>query len=197
MRRNMKEIARLVLIMAVVSAAAGYLLATTHELTKEPIAAAEREEFLIALRGVLPEYDNEPDLTERRIEEAGRTWVFYVARKGAAFAGCAFRSSSDKGYGSRIEVLVGVRPDGAIQAIEILKQRETPGLGANIAKPEFTDRFAGRDLARTEWRVRGDGGDIQGVTGATISSRAVLDVMEGGKAVYRKHAAAIRMTEQR
>jgi electron transport complex protein RnfG len=68
---------------------------------------------------------------------------------------------------------------------------ETPGLGAKIREPKFKDRFKNRTLSNTTWAVKKDAGDIDGITGATISSRAVIDAIKEGLEFYGDHEVAI------
>ena len=82
------------------------------------------------------------------------------------FIGVVFKVGK-KGYSSVIETVVGMLKDGTITAIKVLSQNETPGLGSQVAEKKFTDRFnkvSFSDLA-----------SVQAITGATISSRAVVD----------------------
>ena len=92
--------------------------------------------------------------------------------------------------------MLGVNPAGEITGIYILKHLETPGLGANIERPEFTEQFKGKSLANSKL-VRGnlavtkDGGDIQALTGATISPRGVVQAVNWGLKVFEKHKGEI------
>ena len=90
--------------------------------------------------------------------------------------------------------MVGVNAAGEIQGVEILKQLETPGLGARITEPGFRQGFAGRNIADTDWRVRKDGGDIDQITAATISSRAVVEAVKAGVEVFKRNEEQIRNT---
>jgi electron transport complex protein RnfG len=78
-----------------------------------------------------------------------------------------------------------------INGIEILSHLETPGLGAKIREAKFKDRFENRNLSNTAWAVKKDGGDIDGITGATISSRAVIKRVKEGLEFYRDHRTSI------
>jgi electron transport complex protein RnfG len=82
-------------------------------------------------------------------------------------------------------------PDGTVHGIEVLSHLETPGLGAKIREAKFKDRFKKRSLSNTKWAVKKDAGDIDGITGATISSRAVIKAIKGGLESYGDHEAAI------
>lgn len=83
-------------------------------------------------------------------------------------------ASDSKGYAGSIEMLVAVTPEGKVIDFSITKSNETPGLGSKASEPAFKDQFAGKtsdvlivtkDSSNTE--------NIQAMTGATITSRAV------------------------
>lgn len=194
----MKEIFRMAGILTVICALSGFILAYANRVTQAPIEESRRKEKLDALKKVLPPCDNEPDKAVCKLAESGRDWVFHVARKGGEYAGTAFVASSSKGYSGLIEVLVGVRADGTVGGIEILTQNETPGLGTKITDPAnpFRVQFPGRDAAGTKWKLKKDGGDIDGITGATISSRAVTEAVAEGLDVYCRHKAEIEAAGQ-
>lgn len=82
--------------------------------------------------------------------------------------------SETKGYGGRIRLLVAVTADGRVMDFNILEHNETPGLGDNAQKPAFRGQFAGKTADHLKVvKDRGNAEDIQAMTGATISSRAV------------------------
>ena len=86
---------------------------------------------------------------------------------------------SGSGYADKIELLIGLSPEGdKIKGIMVLEQKETPGLGSNITRPDFVVQFNGKDTSTAIMAVKGDAGDqeIAAITGATISSRAVSDI---------------------
>lgn len=187
----MKETLRLILVLTITAALTGALLALANRLTEEPISEARRAELLAALNVVLPPHDNEPDHEKIVLNDQGREWVFYPARMDNEFVGAAF-TANEEGYGGKITVLTGVTADGRIHAVHILQQLETPGLGANISLPGFTDQFRGGDITRPErLKVRQDGGGIQAITAATISSRAVTEAVSAGIQAYLANRAAV------
>ena len=96
-----------------------------------------------------------------------------------------------EGYAGNIEIMVGVKPDGTVNGIEILSQAETPGLGARITEPKFKDQFRGKNLQNADWKVKKDGGDFDQITGATISPRAVVKAIRMGLEFYKEHRAQI------
>lgn len=77
------------------------------------------------------------------------------------------------GYSSIINALVGIDLENKITGIDIVSQQETPGLGANIEKEDFLKQFIGK--TKEELKIKKDGGKIDAITGATISSRAITD----------------------
>ena len=143
------------------------------------------------LARVLSACDNRPAETTVTFTEDGKTWTFYVAAKNHRYAGVAFASSA-WGYRSFIRVLVGVNTNEAVQGIEILDQRETRGIGTRVAEEAFRAQFVGKDAAQTSWATPARGGAIDAITGATISSDAVIAAVRAGLEVYQKHRDAIR-----
>jgi electron transport complex protein RnfG len=193
----MKDVVRLVLVLTVIAAGAGLILSGVEGVTREPIAKQRRLEMLRALRAVLPPMDNEPDKdtvslvtgTNRKGKEESR--IFYRGRQGTKLTGVAFKVVGTEGYAGNIEIMVGVRPDGTVNGIEILSQAETPGLGARITEPKFKDQFRGKNLENADWKVKKDGGDFDQITGATISPRAVVKAIRMGLEFYKEHQGQI------
>lgn len=190
----MKEILRLIIVMTIISAAAGVILAYTNKVTRDPIEKARSKETVEALALVLPPFDNQPSTCTNTVAVQGQDWTFYVARQNGQYVGAAFVSTSRKGYGGEIKLMVGVTADGTVKDVRILSQQETPGLGTKVAETPFRGQFANKPVAGTVWKVRKDGGDFDAITGATISSRAVLEAIQAGLSVYREHQAAIAET---
>ena len=190
----MKETLRLVLTLSIICLVAGALLAAVDSMTREPIAEANRDKKLAALQNVLPDYDNSPDANIVTVEHAGQTWTFQVALKDKTFVGAAVETSSPAGYGGDISLMLGINAENQTQAIAILGQKETPGLGANIESDAFKGLFAKKDLATTQWAVAKDGGEIDEITAATISSRAVTEAVKAAIDAFVANADTIKQT---
>ena len=78
------------------------------------------------------------------------------------------------GFGGAVDTMVGIDGDGKVTGISVISaSSETPGLGARSTEPEFQAQFA--DQVGTEVAVAKDGGSIDALTGATITSRAVSE----------------------
>ena len=193
----MKEIGRLVLVLTLISAGAGLVLAMVEGVTRAPIAEQRRMEMVKALQAVLPPMDNAPDqdVVELTVgqDKKGRDVKrsFYRGRQDGKLTGVAFRVVAPDGYSGDIGILVGVLPDGTVQGIEILTCAETPGLGSRIQEGWFKDQFKGKNLSDADWRVKKDGGDFDQITGATISPRAVVGAIRRGLEFFRNHQAEI------
>jgi electron transport complex protein RnfG len=190
----MQGIRQWLLAPALISAAACMLLAFTNGVPPAPVSGTAADSLVEALAAVLPEFDNDPRAATNTFSEDGVRWTFFVARKEGRFAGAAFVATSPHGYEGAIRVLVGVRADRTIKDIRVLSQQETPGVGSKVTEAPFRSQFAGRSIAGTPWKLRMDGGDIDAVTGATISSRAVTEAVGAGIVVYRRHAEEIAAT---
>ena len=174
---------------------AGCLLAWVHKITLKPIADTERRVKNEAMKEVLPEHDNDPLSDKVEIDSSGTPWTFNVARKDGSYVGAAFESTTAKGYGGNIIIMVGVNAANEVQALKILKQKETPGLGAKINDPEWRAQFAGKSIADTKWSVKKDQGDIDQITAATISSRAVTEAIKAGLDIYNQNRETITASQ--
>jgi len=163
-------VSTLVIVTMVASTALGYI----YELTKEPIAAAKLAKKIRAIDQVVVPYDNNPveEMFKLPAVGSGDSLEVYPAKKNGETVSYAVRTFSNKGYGGMVWLMVGLLPDGAIQDIAVLEHKETPGLGTKMAEPEFKDQFKGKNPSEFNMKVKKDGGEIDALTGATITSRA-------------------------
>lgn len=176
-----------IIVLCGIALVASMSLAIVYGVTKEPIAEAERQEKLRAIRQVLPPFANDPaeDFETVVIGKDKRggdvtTDMYYGRDQEGNLVGTALTVFSEQGYGGRIYVVVGAKPDGRVSGIYILRHLETPGLGSKITGPSFTDQFKGCSLEDTDLRVEKDGGNVHAITGATISPRAVAEAVVWG-----------------
>jgi electron transport complex protein RnfG len=163
-------VSSLVVVTLVASTSLGYV----YELTKGPIAEAKLAKKIKAIDEVVVEYDNNPVDEMYKIAIAGSvdSLEVYPAKKGGKLLASAIRSYSPKGYGGNVWLMVGLLPDGNIQNISVLEHKETPGLGTKMNNAEFKDQFIGKNPSNFNLKVEKDGGDVDALTGATITSRA-------------------------
>jgi electron transport complex protein RnfG len=98
--------------------------------------------------------------------------------------------ASGQGYADVIDLLVGLDPEAQqITGISVLSQKETPGLGDAITTPEFQQRFAGLPTS-ADVAVDKDGGQIQAITSATVSSRSVCQIVNQAVDQWKDKLAA-------
>ncbi len=105
--------------------------------------------------------------------------VVYRAYDDNSPVAALFVVTARDGYSGAIRLLVGIRSDGAITGVHALAHRETPGLGDRIdaSRSDWMSQFTGRSLADPVvpgWRIRRDGGEFDQLTGASVTSRAVV-----------------------
>jgi len=89
---------------------------------------------------------------------------------------------------------LGINAEDKTEAIAVLSQKETPGLGANMTGKKFKSNFVQKDIKATKWSVKKDGGDIDQITAATISSRAVSGAVKDAIAAYLANIDKIKQT---
>lgn len=188
--------------LAAIGAAGAALIAVSHELTDERIAAGQRRELLDQLETVLPrgEYDNDPARDTRTVRAPGalgteREVKVYRARRGGEPVALALTAVAD-GYGGPIRLLVGIRYDGRISGVRVLRHRETPGLGDRIeaSRSDWIQGFEGRSLGDPppqRWAVEADGGTFDQFTGATVTPRAVVNTLRETLEYFRRERATL------
>lgn len=157
-----------------------------NQVTAEPIREANERAVEIALQSVLPAFDK---LESAQVEDGGVTLDLYTAYASSEVVGYAAKSSSMSGYSGLIELIVGVAPDGELLGVEVTKQGETPGLGANIMDKDniLINGIRGKNLNEFDLVVTKDGGQVDALTGSTITSRAYLEAVEHGFEVLKKN----------
>ncbi len=174
----MRDLIKMVVVLLVICTTSGVVLSYVNEATEEP-----REYSYIkfvqepSMKAVLGDYDNDPVKERIKLivgeDEEGNPVevVVFPAKKGGNTEAIAY-SAAAKGYHDLIEVMIGVGPDGTLTGISIMTHTETPGLGARIVEPEFTDQFAGLDLDTS--KLAAEGGKVDTLSGATFSTVGVI-----------------------
>ena len=116
----------------------------------------------------------------------------YQARREGRVAAVALEGRSSNGYGGEIVLMVGLDTSGKLVGYQKLVASETPGLGTKITEDSFLGQLRGRAF-NANWQVRKDGGEIDAITAATISSRAALECVRDAIEKYEKAAAALEV----
>ncbi|MFH1398105.1 MAG: RnfABCDGE type electron transport complex subunit G [Candidatus Omnitrophota bacterium] len=157
----MKESLRCSLTLSLICFLAAGLLALVNFFTISKIMAQETLKEESSLKEVLPE-----GISFEPMKLNNETVYYKAVDKNIKLVGIAFKAVI-QGYSGTITTLVGMNTKNKITAIKILNHSETPGLGSQINEPNFTGRFIDRSVSEMS--------DIQAITGATISSKAVID----------------------
>jgi electron transport complex protein RnfG len=167
-----KDIVKITLNLVVIYLIGGLILAVVYAKTS-PImyknAVLEKE---AALKKLMPDADTIEKLGDWSIHE--KHAEYFVAKKGGNITGYIIQSFG-KGYSSYIDTLIAVDKDFRVQSINILGHAETPGLGDEIEADSFKNQFKGRDPEHLKVVKTETTEDIQAISGATISSRAVTE----------------------
>jgi electron transport complex protein RnfG len=174
---SLKNMVCTLLLITFIAAAA---LGAVYVLTEKPIAAARLAKINKAIAEVTPPFDNSPSDEATEITVEGRALRLFPAKKNGALVGVAVETSTTKGFGGLITLMVGFLPDGAIYKTTVISHAETPGLGDKIeqSKGNFSLQFEGKHPDTFQLAVRKDGGDVDAITASTVSSRAFCDAVE-------------------
>ena len=180
----MKDKIQSIVVLTVVCVIAAGGLAYVNDLTYVARHPAISPALVEALNALLPAHDNQLDKDVLKVGDN----KYYVAKKAGQIVAYAFESSNSTGYNKTepIDLLLVVDAKGAILATSIISQKETPGLGSKCTLPAFLDQFKGKDLKSTNFTVKKDGGDIDQVSGSTVTSRAVTLACKEGLARFHK-----------
>jgi electron transport complex protein RnfG len=163
----------------VITAVAGLFMAAVYSVTKEPIAISQKAKIDNAIKMVISDFETIAD-TILMPDDGKDSIRIHRLLKGTENTGVAVETYTDKGFSGRFSLMVGFQSDGSISNIEVLEHKETPGLGTKMALPAFKDQFKGlkiADLPGGKLKVKKDGGSVDAITAATISSRAFCDAV--------------------
>jgi len=178
-----KQAAHMILTLSLIGMLSGTVLALVSTWAFPLIAQRELEAKEAAIFQVQPEATTYEQVPVEHLE------VYRVFDSAGTSLGYAMVHSAN-GFQSRIKVMIGLSNDlNTITALEILDQNETPGLGTLIREPEFKDQFTGLSTTPNIVWVKGVPPDapneVQTITGATISSRAVVEMVDNAVAELR------------
>ena len=179
----------MVVSLFVITVVAGLSLGFVNDITVGPKAAAKLERKVNALKLVLEEFDNNPveDIYMVTSEAAKDSVELYPAFKDGVFVGAAVVGSSEKGFSGLIKIMVGFKPDGSIKNIVVLEQKETPGLGTKMKDDKYIAQYRDVHPESKDLRATKDGGEIDALTGATITTRAFSEAAQMAYEEYMKN----------
>ncbi len=167
-----KDILKITFNLVAIYLAGGLILAVVYAKTSPIMYRNSVMQKQKALRLLMPDADRIDKLGEWTIHD--KQAEYFVAKKGASVIGYIIQSFG-KGYSSYIDVLIAVNPDFTVRQINIIGHAETPGLGDEIEKESFKNQFAGKAPDSLKVMKVETSENIQAISGATISSRAVAE----------------------
>jgi len=175
--------------LAVIAAICTSMVAITWQLTAERIEINKREWLERSLQPALSGLFFDSSVTESMLmippphELPGSgTAIIYRVYAGQKPVAALFVVSARDGYAGPIRLLIGIAMDGTVTGVRVLEHRETPGMGDKIEtnKSDWVLQFNGHSLQDPEparWALRGDGGDFDQLTGASVTPRAIINAV--------------------
>ncbi|MDD6928928.1 MAG: RnfABCDGE type electron transport complex subunit G [Bacteroidales bacterium] len=196
MKKLPSTLPNMILSLGIICLIIAGILALVNVATKDTIAQAETKAKVEAIKEIVPAFDNNPyeEQDTVALESEPRPLIVYPAMKGGQPVGYAIETYTDAGFSGHIDIMVGFDMQSQIVGFKVLKHEETPGLGAKIQE-WFTSPAPNADLIRdvrrldmsqaSPLKVSKDGGKVDAITAATISSRAFIDAIERAYRVYQ------------
>ena len=203
MAKKPSTLINMVVALLVITAVSGGVLGLVYGMTKDAIALVDQKKNEAAIQAVLPlegEITYKADTLKYNYEGADLTFPCNLAYDANGnFLGAAVKTS-EGGFGGKIDMMVGFLADGTIKGTSVLSHAETPGLGANMTG-KFKDQFVDKNPANFKLTVTKDGGDVDAITAATITSRAfskavdkAYKAFEANKAQFMNNAPVEKVT---
>lgn len=193
----MNKIIKNTIILTIITLVSGVALGAVYEITKAPIANAQEEAKQEAYKQVFADADSFDDLKVDAKEAAEAVKAAGVddgaeineaveAKQGGETIGYVITATDPNGYGGDIQVSVGIQNDGTVNGIALLSISETAGLGMKASEPEFYEQYSGKQT--DHFYVSKDGGEgeeIDAISGATITSRAVTGAVNASLGYFQ------------
>ena len=198
-KKKESTLINMLVALLVIAAVSGGVLGLVYGMTKDTIAMVDQKKNEAAIQAVLPlegEITYKADTLKYTYEGVDLTFPCNLAYDAnGTFQGAAVKTS-EGGFGGKIDMMVGFAADGTIKGTSVLSHAETPGLGANMTG-KFKDQFVDKNPASYKLTVTKDGGDVDAITAATITSRAFSKAVDkayqafmANKAQYINNAPA-------
>ena len=181
MKSSLKNMVLVLFCITLISSACVGLV---NMITIDPIAKAKEAAVKAALAQVLPEFD----ATEKSEHTADELLIVaHKATKDGEVVGYAIESQTKNGFSGLVRLMVGFDTKGTILNVNVLEQAETPGLGAKMTEEgnPLLASIQGKEAPKTKLLVKKDGGDVDALTAATISSRAYAEAVARAYAVFK------------
>ena len=175
----------MLVVLTVISLVSAFALGFTYTKTKPVADKVKQQKLEDAIKAVVPPFDT---LGEKYTVEGFDRLELFPAKKGEEIVGVAVKTVSDKGFSGDVWIMVGFNAEGKIVNTSILEHKETPGLGSKMSG-NFKDQVMDKDPENFKLQVKKDGGDVDAITAATISSRAFCDAVQKAYDAFQKGGA--------
>lgn len=175
----MNKTIKLGLILLAFTAVAAGILGFLNLQTRDIIAEVQVKANNEARQEVLPKGKDFKELDEaafnEAIKDAPAVEEIYEGSDGDV-VGYTIKTVIS-GYSGPVVVMTGIDTEGVISGMKVVSNTETPGLGANASNPDFQDQYSGKSAQGDVELVKNNPTDaqVQALTGATITSKAVTD----------------------
>ena len=204
------NVTKLGIFLGVLAGIAAGLLSWVSSSTAEAIEANLQKKTATALKQVLPEFDSTVEMVFE--SELGWPVKYYVAKQGEQVVGFAGEVITPEGFSGNITVMVGLELDASVRKVIVTAHAETPGLGtaitdrkvqktlmdllsgkkaeAGLPPNRYLDWYMEKSAGTQRWPIIKDGDDVNGKTGATVTSAAI-----GGAVFAISETGASHLTE--
>ena len=180
----MKEIMQMIVVLSVICTACGLALSGIRNMT----AARIENQVLMNVQGpkvkrVLDGAENDLIADRKKITINGADILLFIGKKEGKDWAIAYETAG-KGFGGDLTIMVGY--DLALDkltGIQVISHKETPGVGSKVSEDQFTERFKGLDMG-IKFLPKNEGGAIDAISGATYSSKGVLEAIRKSVALY-------------
>jgi len=183
----MNEMVKMVVVLTVLTAFSGGLLASVRNGTAERIEIQQLK-FVKgpAIKTILESAENDPIADRFKVKDGENEYSVFVGKIGGKASNIAMESFAT-GYGGPVGVMVGINmDDDSVLGVGVTTHSETPGLGSRAKDdPEFVAQFKG-GAVKDPFKVAKDGGQINALSGATITSQAVCQATSAVGSAYQK-----------
>jgi electron transport complex protein RnfG len=183
----MREMIKMLIVLTILATLSGGLLAAIRDNTKDRIENQVLE-FVKgpAIRSILEGATNDPIVDRFQIKDGDVERIFFVGVIDGEPRAVTFETSG-KGFGGDVGLMVGIdTKDDKIVGVGVTTHGETPGMGAKAkTDPNFVAQFKDLPL-KDPVKVTGDGGTINAISGATITSRAVCSAANEASKIFNQ-----------
>lgn len=186
----MKEIVQMIVVLSLICAIcamalSGFRSATAERVENQVLSNVQGPKVKLVLEGS----ENDLIADRKKVTIDGQELLLFVGKKDGKPWSIAYETIGG-GFGGDIGVMVGYDLDtNALTGIQIISNKETPGIGSKIIENQFTGQFKDLEIG-TVFKTKADGGAVDAVSGATYSSRGVCEAIRNSVAIYDKVKAA-------